>query len=469
VNALMYYTSATQIAALLPSNTPTGGGTFTVTFNGETSNQVGHAIVASNLGIFTIDSSGEGPGIVTYPDYSLVSAAKAANCGGPNTACGAANPGDTLILWATGLGPVRGNDAAGEGLGQPMPEVPLTVWLGGVRAPVIYQGRSGCCIGLDQVVFTVPDGVPAGCAVPLVIQVGATANTISNTTVMPVAAVSRNCTPSDRALAAVDLHRSIVDGPVSFADITFNHDLTGGPPLRFEDRAEFIFGRLLSARPGTQPFFASWIDRPPVGTCIVYNHLNGASEPPVTDVAPLNAGSSFAVRGPNGSMSLTGGLGGFNTMLSAAGSFLAPGPYTITGSGGPDVGPFSAAITLPAPPVLVSPVTPATVTRSSGMTVTWTGGDADGIVSMVVRSATDNTFTNAREARCTAPASAGSFTIPPYALLQLPGGTNFAGFLFRSEPPAAPFSATGIHLGMLSIRQAVAAVGYGVGTTLTLR
>src|SRR5215472_457942 len=33
INALMYYTSDAQVAALLPSNTPTGAGTFTVTYN----------------------------------------------------------------------------------------------------------------------------------------------------------------------------------------------------------------------------------------------------------------------------------------------------------------------------------------------------------------------------------------------------------------------------------------------------
>ena len=197
VNALMYYTSDTQVAALLPSNTPTGGATFTVTYNGQTSNQQPHGIASSNVGIFTIDSSGEGPGIVTYADYSLVSAVKAAHCGGPSTACGAANPGDTLSLWATGLGPVSGNDASGAGLGQNMPNVPVTVWLGGVQAPVAYQGRSGCCIGEDQIVFTVPNNVPTGCAVPLVVQIGSAANTVSNSTVLPVATSSRNCTPSN--------------------------------------------------------------------------------------------------------------------------------------------------------------------------------------------------------------------------------------------------------------------------------
>jgi hypothetical protein len=143
------------------------------------------------VGILTLDSSGQGPAIITYPDYGLVSAAKAANCGGPNTACGAANPGDTLTLWGTGLGSVGGDDASGAGLGQNMPNIPLTVWLGGAQAPVSYQGRSGCCVGLDQIVFTVPSKVPTGCAVPLVVQIGTTTNTVSNTAQPDAAAQSR--------------------------------------------------------------------------------------------------------------------------------------------------------------------------------------------------------------------------------------------------------------------------------------
>ena len=71
VDALMYYTSATRVAAVLPSNTPrTGGGpgvTITVTYNGQTSPSTPVAgIVANNLGIFTVDSTGTGPAIVTY-------------------------------------------------------------------------------------------------------------------------------------------------------------------------------------------------------------------------------------------------------------------------------------------------------------------------------------------------------------------------------------------------------------------
>src|SRR5205814_2567935 len=129
VAAPMYYTSVGQVAALAPSNTPVGSGVITVSYNGQTGPSSPINVVANAPGIFTVGSDGQGAGIVTYPDYSLVSPVKAANCGGPYTTCGAANPGDTLIVWATGVGPVSGNDASGAGLGVNMASIPLTVWL----------------------------------------------------------------------------------------------------------------------------------------------------------------------------------------------------------------------------------------------------------------------------------------------------------------------------------------------------
>src|SRR5207302_3137068 len=87
----------------------------------------------SNVGIFTFNSQGFGPAIITYADYSLVSNRKDANCGGPNTKCGAANPGQTLILWATGLGPVSGNEASTPQPGD-MTNLPFRLWIGGVSA-----------------------------------------------------------------------------------------------------------------------------------------------------------------------------------------------------------------------------------------------------------------------------------------------------------------------------------------------
>ncbi|HEV2117610.1 MAG TPA: hypothetical protein VGR48_16370, partial [Terriglobales bacterium] len=74
VNALMYYASAAQLAALLPSNTPTGSGTLTVTYSGTASSTFAVQVVANNIGIFSFSQDGQGLAIATYPDYSLVSA-----------------------------------------------------------------------------------------------------------------------------------------------------------------------------------------------------------------------------------------------------------------------------------------------------------------------------------------------------------------------------------------------------------
>src|SRR6185436_9226692 len=137
-----------------------------------------------------------------------------------------------------GLGAISGNDASGAGLGQNMPNLPLTLWLGGAQARVIYQCRSGCCIGEDQIVFVVPDNVPLGCAVPLVAQIGAQ---VSNSTVMPVAKGSRNCIPSDLPGLAPLATQLATATSFTFGDIGLEKEMPGGPGFR--DTAYFQFVR----------------------------------------------------------------------------------------------------------------------------------------------------------------------------------------------------------------------------------
>jgi hypothetical protein len=135
-----------------------------------------------------------------------------------------------------------------------------------------------------------------------------------------------------------------------------------------------------------------------------------------------------------------------------AGTLLVPGNYTITGSGGKDVGAFTANITMPGSPTLTSPTSPSglTVTRSQGMPVTWNSNGTTGHVELVLSS-----FFNANvqaEAACTVPASAGSFTIPPYVLLALPPGNgtyfNFAPGDFGGPATTAAFTANGLNAGI---------------------
>lgn len=459
VNALMYYTSNGQLAALLPSNTPTGQGLFTVVYNGVAGIPVGHGIVASNLGLFTVDSTGQGPGIVTFADYSLVSASPGAGCVGPGptaepyVSCGAANPGDTLILWATGLGPVNGSDSAGSGLGEAQPNVQLNLYLGGVQVPIGYQGRSGCCIGEDQIVFTLPTTgtlVPTGCAVPLVAQVtNGTTTVSSNTVVIPVASGSRNCTASDPA--QVNLQQQVMSGtlPFNYAGVSLSHN-SGSSPNSFEDHAKLKFQKVQAINTVIAPFFETYVDGQPLGTCVVYDNLNANTNIPITNITNADAGTSITITGPNNSLveAIQPGITG--VILSSTGAFLTPGTFTVSnGAGGADIGAFKASVNVPATPTWTGPsqaALTAGVPRANGLTVTWTGGSANGVVSITLQSPSDPTFNNGSTATCIAPGSAGTFTVPPYVLGSLGGGALLS---LEQDAIPVPITGTGIGLGEL--------------------
>jgi len=447
VAALMYYTSASQVSALLPSNTPAGTGTITVTYNGQSSGKAPITVVPNSLGIFTVTSDGQGAGIVTYADYSLVSVTKAANCGGPNTTCGAANPGDTLILWATGMGPVSGSDASGAGLGVPMPSVPLKLWLGGVQAAVIYQGRSGCCIGEDQIVFVVPANVPTGCAVPLAVQIN---DQVSNYTLMPVASSGRTCTPTNPALTSnVVQSLTTSSGPLAFGQMDVRRQANSTPQGQNGNidsgKAQFFSFTVPST---VQPFVVSYLDVSPPGTCLVYNSLSGKLNVPINLVKALDAGAGIKVTGPNGSQTIpTSG----NRVTLAPGTFLSPGSYTASGTGGADIGSFTTGFTIPTPPTLTSPAsgTNIPVTRANGMNVTWSGGAANAAVEIDGGNATDGTNTTGASFSCVVLANSGTFTVPPSVLLALPAGPN-GGWDFKPSILPVALSAPGVGLGFIT-------------------
>ena len=443
INGLMYYTSDTQIAALLPSNAPAGAATLTVTYNGQTSPAARFSTISNNFGIFPVDSTGQGPAIVTYADYSLVSSYKAANCGGPNTTCGAANPGDTLILWGTGLGAVLGSDAAGAGLGQNMPNLPLKLWIGGVQAKVAYQGRSGCCVGEDQIVFTVPDIAPTGCGVPLAVQLGTNTPQVSNQTVIPIAKASRECVNSSVPELSARLFNSSVN--IGFFELDhFLNDNGAG----FHDVLQGGFLRAAAPPAASAPFVDSASDHPPLGTCSgIANPVNNNG---LNIVGLIDGGSTFTVKGPNGSATVTVNAGDKVT-LSATGAFLVPGNYTVTGSGGKDVGPFTATLNIPVSPTLTNPTSAngLTVTRSAGMTITWNPNGTTGHVELVLTSYAD--ANNFSRVTCEVAGGAGTFTIPDYALSVLPPGTGTNFYFQLGDEGAATsttFAAAGIDIGI---------------------
>ena len=70
----MIYTSAGQVAAILPSTTPVGTGTITVSYNGAASATAPIKVAASSFGIFTINQQGGGQAVVQDANYKFNSA-----------------------------------------------------------------------------------------------------------------------------------------------------------------------------------------------------------------------------------------------------------------------------------------------------------------------------------------------------------------------------------------------------------
>lgn len=178
----LLYASPTQINALIPQGlTPGRTYPLVVTVGTTASAPIQLTVAELQPGIYTVNTSGSGAGIVTE-----------ALTGQLNSATNPAKAGDYLVIYGTGLGAVQGpNGQAGPADGAVAPSSPLfrtistvTATIGGVNAQVSFSGLTPTFAGLYQVNVQMPAGVTPGSAVPVVLTVtdsttGATAK--SNT------------------------------------------------------------------------------------------------------------------------------------------------------------------------------------------------------------------------------------------------------------------------------------------------
>jgi len=166
----LLYAGPTQINAIVPQ-VPPGSlqCPLVVTSGGQASGPVQLTVTSLQPGIYSVNLSGSGPGVVTN-----------ALTGQLNSDTNPARAGDFLAVYATGLGPVQGpNGEAGPASGAAAPLSPLfqtktkvTVTIGGVDASVRFAGLAPTFAGLYQINVQVPPGVVPGSAVPLKISLG---------------------------------------------------------------------------------------------------------------------------------------------------------------------------------------------------------------------------------------------------------------------------------------------------------
>ncbi|MCU1338489.1 MAG: repeat containing protein, partial [Bryobacterales bacterium] len=179
-----------------------------------------------------------------------------------------------------------------------------------------------------------------------------------------------------------------------------------------------------------------------IGGCILTQTITGGS---IGTTTGLNAGT-ITVTGPGGSpVTMTGihKLPGFYTGTLATIPSTG-GAFVFNGTAGTQVGAFTATVTFPNPLLAwTNQSAAATVGRSQGLTVSWTGG-APGTYVVITGSSVSGTASGSYA--CYAPQSAGSFTVPSYVLLGLPSGTGST--TVQNSTSLGSFTATGLDFGL---------------------
>ena len=165
IPAPLLYVSQSQINAIVPYEIA-GRQLVTVqALGGGASSPVwGVPVAATVPGIFTTDSSGQGPGAILNQDNSV------------NTPSNPAAVGSVIQIYATGEGQTNPSGKTGSiASGENAPVLPVSVSIGGINAPVTYAGTAPTSVeGLFQINAIVPAGTTPGAALPVQVTVGST-------------------------------------------------------------------------------------------------------------------------------------------------------------------------------------------------------------------------------------------------------------------------------------------------------
>jgi uncharacterized protein (TIGR03437 family) len=433
--AVILYTSALQVSAILPSTVPVGSAKVTVTFDDATSSPAAIQVVTSSFGIFTFNQSGFGQAVVSDTAYRA------------NTIVHTFHPGDLAVLWGTGMGPIASSDSGAPPTGN---LATAQVNVGNTTATVQYHGRSGCCAGVDQIVFEVPAGVE-GCYVPVGVQAG---DAMSNIATIAVSSSGETC--SDSILGADLIAKLAAGQTVNFGYLRLEEGLAG-------DIGVGTFSQYTPQTAGLAQYGVS------SGYCMSCQGGALSCEFGLSDFSPgqIDAGPTLTVQGFGRTVTVPKyGPGYYAGVLNASdGSRYLWGGlnYSVTGAGGSIVGSFSAAETLNSTAALIaSPGEGQSVSLKNDLTVQWSGGDPNqqnGYFTIGGASFADAAETHYVEFQCTAPLSASQFTVPAWVLSTLPvsattqNGTETIplGFIWIGEyDTPTTFQAKGLDRGIIT-------------------
>jgi uncharacterized protein (TIGR03437 family) len=429
----LYYTSPTQVAAVLPANTPVGNGNLTMTYHGLASAPFAIRVVRAAPGLNTY---GTNTGVATDANGSVL------------TFTNSASPGQTIVLWATGIGADPSDSDTTFSSSPHAINSNLQVFFGGASARILYQGSAGYP-GVNQINVVIPDSVATGCWVPVAAVVD---TTVSNIATLPITKGGGECFDTVTGYKGSQLAPS--GGATFRAGFVglFQADTpgaNGSRTLQYGSSANFSRYTGVTYDPANQLS---------PGGCIIRQ-----AQPMISGITGLPAGT-ITLTGPGGlnvALQNTLGIAGaYNVTLST----IPPsgGTYTWTGSGGTGVGPFTSTLNLTSPLLTwTNPSVATTVEPGSGMKVTWTGGNPGSYVEVSGGStARINSTTVVANYSCLEHVEAGQFTVPSYILQALPVGpasTDVSNIIYF------PLSASGVDFA-----SGLTTIGHTMSTTLSI-
>jgi uncharacterized protein (TIGR03437 family) len=168
-NAPIIFTSATQVSAVVPYSMPIGATVdVSVTYQDQTLTATAVPVVASAVGMFTLNASGGGQAAAVNQNNSINDTARPAPLG------------SVLTVYVSGEGLTTPAGVDGKPATSPLPQPVLAVraLVAGQSVPVVYAGGApGLIAGLMQVNLALPVNLiqtfaTGPVSVPIVIIVG---------------------------------------------------------------------------------------------------------------------------------------------------------------------------------------------------------------------------------------------------------------------------------------------------------
>jgi uncharacterized protein (TIGR03437 family) len=418
-----------QLAAILPSTLAVGYYNVTVTYNGNPSSPYLVQVVKQKPGLLTADSTGNGlvldQNYISQTEYDI-NRFTTGTLYGDTISPG--HPGQTMIVWMTGLGPVPfADNTASPAYNFAANGQNIQVLVNGTAITPFYAGSAPGLSAIDQVDFVLPANVATGCTVPLQISEN---GILSQPTFISIALAGANACVlpgyTTAQLQAFDNGASVTSGGFTISQSSENYEgmasSTSGASGLFTQYTGFE----ISAAPAPVTITES-------GCVVIQITPTVATPSPGGKGIFLDAGK-VTLTGPAGSSlnstQLPETINIYDLTLSATGTptigTIVAGTYTLNAAGGTGVGAFNATVTLGAPFVVTGGL-PSTVTRGAGLTFNWTGGNpSDGVaIEGYAATGTGDAQTGAIF-ECFTNAGAKTFTVSSSILNQLPAITAAA-------------------------------------------